>query len=44
MSRHRLPSPEDFDTYEEYEEAVELYDSALEDAFERDREDRYDRD
>lgn len=40
---YRLPQIEDFDSEEEYEDALDLYYSALDDLFEREREDRYDR-
>lgn len=39
----RIPAPDEFDSYEEYEEALELYYSAMDDKFEREREDRYER-
>lgn len=38
--RYALPKSEDYETYEEYEDALDLYDCAMDDKFERERDER----
>lgn len=40
MNKYHIPTSDEFDSYEEYEEALDLYYDAMDDKFERDRDDR----
>lgn len=40
MNKYHIPTSDEYDSYEEYEEALDLYDDAMDDKFERDRDDR----